>query len=193
MYLTSSLQGAWHHIHGCLHQICQCKVQFDQYVTTNIGVLFPYMASLYNAVATSCNQSFYKSHQGGNSQLQSSCDQLRFSPVASPSEKLQLDFKTLVLMAEDDCWLFVPAAATCHFFVATYILNYLIVTLMYVWACGCGHLLTVCTCSRCSSKQPLAFEIVLGTYLDVSVSLWLRMSTDCSYLQLPLVACIREI
>ena len=96
MYSTSSLLGVWHHIHGCLHQICQCKVQFDQYVTTNIGVLFPYMVSLYNAVATSCNQSFYKSHQGGNSQLQSSCDQLRFSPVASPSEKLQLDFKTLV-------------------------------------------------------------------------------------------------
>ena len=95
MYSTSSLQGVWHHIHGCLHQIYQCKVQFDQYVTTNIGVLFSYMVSLYNAVATSCNQSFYKSHQGGNSQLQSSCDQLRFSPVASPSEKLQLDFKTL--------------------------------------------------------------------------------------------------
>ena len=65
-------------------------------MTTNIGVLSPYMVSLYNAVATSCNQSFYKSHQGGNSQLQSSCDQLQFSPVASPSEKLQLDFKTLV-------------------------------------------------------------------------------------------------
>ena len=96
MYSTSSLQGVWHHIHGCLYQICQCKVQFDQYVTTNIGVLFPYMVSLYNAVTTSCNQSFYKSHQGGNSQLQSSCDQLRFSPVASPSEKLQLDFKTLL-------------------------------------------------------------------------------------------------
>ena len=60
---------------------------------------------------------------------------------------------------------------------------------MYVWACGCGHLLTVCTCSRCSSKQLLAFEIVLGMYLDVSVSLWLRMSVDCSYLQLPLVTC----
>ena len=97
MYSTSSLQGVWHHIHGCLHQICQCKVQFDQYVTTNIVVLFPYMVSLYNAVATSCNQSFYKSHQGGNLQLQSSCNQLRFSPVASPSEKLQLDFKTLPL------------------------------------------------------------------------------------------------
>ena len=96
MYSTSSLQGVWHHIHGWLHQICQCKVQFDQYVTTNIGVLFPYMVSLYNVVATSCNQSFYKSHQEGNSQLQSSCDQLRFSPVASPSEKLQLDFKTLL-------------------------------------------------------------------------------------------------
>ena len=95
MYSTSSLQGVWHHIYGCLHQICQCKVQFDQHVTTNIGVLFPYMVSLYNAVATSCNQSFYKSHQGGNSQLQSSCNQLRFSPVASLSEKLQLDFKTL--------------------------------------------------------------------------------------------------
>ena len=39
---------------------------------------------------------FYKSQQGGNSQLQSSCDQLRSSPVASPSEKLQLDFKTLI-------------------------------------------------------------------------------------------------
>ena len=100
MYSTSSLQGVWHHIHGCLHQICQCKVQFDQYVTTNIGVLFPYMVSLYNAVATSCNQSFYKSRQGGNSQLQSSCDQLRFSPVASPSEKLQLDLKTLVVMID---------------------------------------------------------------------------------------------
>ena len=98
MYSTSSLQGVWHHIHGCLHQICQCKVQFDQYVTTNIRVLFPYMVSLYNAVATGCNQSFYKSHQGGNSQLQSSCDQLRFSPVASPSEKLQLDFKTLRIL-----------------------------------------------------------------------------------------------
>ena len=96
MYSTSRLQGVWHHIHGCLHQICQCKVQFDQYVTTNIGVLFPYMVSLYNAVATSCNQSFYKSHQGGNLQLQSSCNQLQFSPVASPSKKLQLDFKTLI-------------------------------------------------------------------------------------------------
>ena len=95
MYSTSRLQGVWHHIHGCLHQICQCKVQFDQYVTTNIGVLFPYMVSLYNAVATGCNQSFYKSQQGGNLQLQSSCNQLRFSPVASLSEKLQLDFKTL--------------------------------------------------------------------------------------------------
>ena len=97
MYSTSSLQGVWHHIHGCLHQICQCKVQFDQYMTTNIGVLFPYMVTLYNVVATSCNQSFYKSHQGGNLQLQSSCDQLWFSPVASPSEKLQLDFKTLIM------------------------------------------------------------------------------------------------
>ena len=55
------------------------------------------MVSLYNAVATGCNQSFYKSQQGGNSQLQSSYDQLRSSPVASPSEKLQLDFKTLVI------------------------------------------------------------------------------------------------
>ena len=98
MYSTSSLQGVWHHIHGSLHQICQCKVQFDQYVTTNIGVLIPYMVSLYNAVATGCNQSFYKSHQGGNLQLQSSCDQLQFSPVASPSENLQLDFKTLLKM-----------------------------------------------------------------------------------------------
>ena len=95
MYSTSSLQGVWHHIHGFLHQKCQCEVQFDQYVTTNIGVLFPYMVSLYNAVATGCNQSFYKSQKGGNSQLQSSCNQLRSSPVASPSEKLQLDFKTL--------------------------------------------------------------------------------------------------
>ena len=95
MYSTSSLQGVWHHIHSCLHQKWQCKVQFDQYVTTNIGVLFPYMASLCNAVATGCNQSFYKSQRGGNLQLQSSCDQLRSSPVASPSEKLQLDFKTL--------------------------------------------------------------------------------------------------
>src|SRR5438132_10698635 len=99
MYSTSSLQGVWHHIHGYLHQKCQCKVQFDQYVTTNIGVLFPYMVSLYNAVATGCNQSFYKSQQGGNLQLQSSCDQLRSSPVASPSEKLQLDFKTLIGLA----------------------------------------------------------------------------------------------
>src|SRR5438128_3242968 len=98
MYSTSSLQGVWHHIHGCLHQKCQCKVQFEQYVTTNIGVLFPYMISLYNAVATGCNQSFYKSQQGGSSQLQSSCDQLQFSPVASPSEKLQLDLKTLATM-----------------------------------------------------------------------------------------------
>ena len=97
MYSTSSLQGVWHHIHGFLHQKCQCKVQFDQYVTTNIGVLFPYMVGLYNAVATSCNQSFYKSQKGGNLQLQSSCDQLRSSPVASPSEKLQLDFKTLAV------------------------------------------------------------------------------------------------
>ena len=95
MYSTSSLQGVWHHIHGCLHEKCQCKVQFDQYVTINIGVLFPYMVSLYNVVATSCNQSFYKSQKGGNSQLQSSCDQLWSSPVASLSEKLQLDFKTL--------------------------------------------------------------------------------------------------
>ena len=104
MYSTSSLQGVWHHIHDCPHQICQCKVQFDQYVTTNIGVLFPYMVSLYNAVATSCNQSFYRSHQGGNSQLQSSCNQLRFSPVASPSEKLQLDFKTLAF-GVDTLWI----------------------------------------------------------------------------------------
>ena len=96
MYSTSSLQGVWYHIHGSLHQKCRCKVQFDQYVTTNIGVLFPYMVSLYNAVATGCNQSFYKSQKGGNLQLQSSCDQLRSSPVASPSEKLQLDFKTLL-------------------------------------------------------------------------------------------------
>ena len=96
MYSTSSLQGVWHHIHGFLHQKCQCEVQFDQYVTTNIGALFPYMVSLYNAVATGCNQSFYKSQKGGNSQLQSSCDQLRSSPVASLSEKLQLDFKTLL-------------------------------------------------------------------------------------------------
>ena len=59
------------------------------------------MVSLYNAVATSCNQSFYKSQQGGNSQLQSSCDQLRSSPVASLSEKLQLDFKTLVSAMEN--------------------------------------------------------------------------------------------
>ena len=66
-------------------------------MTTNIGVLFPYMVSLYNVVATSCNQSFYKSQRGGNLQLQSSCDQLQSSPVASPSEKLQLDFKTLVM------------------------------------------------------------------------------------------------
>ena len=95
MYSTSSLQSVWHHIHGCLHQKWQCKVQFDQYVTTNIEVLFPYMVSLYNVVATGCNQSFYKSQQGGNSQLQSSCNQLRSSPVASLSEKLQLDFKTL--------------------------------------------------------------------------------------------------
>ena len=98
MYSTSSLQGVWHHIHGFLHQKCQCEVQFDQYVTTNIGVLFPYMVSLCNAVATGCNQSFYKSQQGGNSQLQSSCDQLWSSPVASPSEKLQLDFKTLEIV-----------------------------------------------------------------------------------------------
>ena len=95
MYSTSDLQGVWHHIHGCLHQIYQCKIQFDQYVTTNIGVLFPYMVSLYDVVATGCNQSFYMSHQGGNLQLQSSCDQLWFSPVASLSKKLQLDFKTL--------------------------------------------------------------------------------------------------
>ena len=95
MYSTSSLQGVWYHIHGSLHQKCRCKVQFDQYVTTNIGVLFPYMVSLYNAVATGCNQSFYKSQKGGNLQLQSSCNQLQSSPVASPSEKLQLDFKTL--------------------------------------------------------------------------------------------------
>ena len=60
MYSTSSLQGVWHHIHGCLHQICQCKVQFDQYVTTNIRVLFPYMVSLYNAVATSLFTSHIK-------------------------------------------------------------------------------------------------------------------------------------
>ena len=108
MYSTSSLQGVWHHIHGCLHQICQCKVPFDQYVTTNIRVLFPYMVSLYNAVATGCNQSFYKSHQGGNSQLQSSCDQLRFSPVASPSEKLQLDFKTLRILHLQSQFLPIP-------------------------------------------------------------------------------------
>src|SRR5438128_1335807 len=99
MYSTSSLQGVWHHIHGYLHQKCQCKVQFDQYVTTNIGVLFPYIVSLYNVVATGFNQSFYKSQQGGNSQLQSSCNQLWFSPVVSPSEKLQLDFKTLLRMS----------------------------------------------------------------------------------------------
>ena len=95
MYSTGSLQGVLHHIHGSLHQKCQCKVQFDQYVTTHIGVLFPYTVSLYNVVATGCNQSFYKSQQEGNSQLQSSCNQLQSSPVASPSEKLQLDFKTL--------------------------------------------------------------------------------------------------
>src|SRR5438128_8146137 len=107
MYSTSSLQGVWHHIHGYLHQKCQCKVQFDQYVTTNIGVLFPYMVSLYNAVATSCNQSFYKSQQGGNSQLQSSCNQLRSSPVASLSEKLQLDFKTLYSKENQHCLLMI--------------------------------------------------------------------------------------
>ena len=95
MYSTSSLQGVWHHIHGSLHQKYQRKVQFDQYVTINIGVLFPYMASLCNAVATGYNQSSYKSQRGGNLQLQSSCDQLQSSPVASLSEKLQLDFKTL--------------------------------------------------------------------------------------------------
>ena len=56
------------------------------------------MVSLYNVVATGCNQSFYKSQQGGNLQLQSSCNQLWSSPVASLSEKLQLDFKTLIGM-----------------------------------------------------------------------------------------------
>ena len=67
-------------------------------LTINIGVVFPYMVSLYNMVATGCNQSFYKSQQGGNLQLQSSCNQLRSSPVASLSGKLQLDFKTLIGM-----------------------------------------------------------------------------------------------
>ena len=61
------------------------------------------MASLCNAVATGCNQSFYKSQRGGNLQLQSSCDQLRSSPVASPSAKLQLDFKTLATMVGCGC------------------------------------------------------------------------------------------
>ena len=70
-------------------------------MTTNIGVLFPYMVSLYNVVATGCNQSFYKSQKEGNSQLQSSCDQLQSSSVASPSEKLQLDFKTLLIIRFD--------------------------------------------------------------------------------------------
>ena len=73
------------------------------------------MVSLYNVVATSCNQSFSKSQRGGNLQLQSSCDQLQSSPVASLSEKLQLDFKTLlagtnskviitVIVAEQSRW-----------------------------------------------------------------------------------------
>ena len=73
MYSTSSLQNVWHHIHNSLHQKCQCEVQFNQYVATNIGALFPYMVSLYNVVSTGCNQSLYKSQKEGNSQLQSSC------------------------------------------------------------------------------------------------------------------------